>query len=84
LLWRGRNVGVSEALRCEKGNCNERLDMYIWTTIPRRGVVAYSSYDYTLLLSGDRYFPVLVPLHIRGTSALIAKGSFQSLCLLST
>jgi hypothetical protein len=64
--------------------CNERLDMYIWTTIPCGGVVAYSSYDSTPLLSGDRYFPVPALLHIRGTSALIAKGSFQSLCLLST
>jgi hypothetical protein len=58
--------------------------MYIWTTIRCGGVVAYSSYDSTPLLSGDRYFPVPVPLYIRGTSALIAKCSFQSLCLLST
>jgi hypothetical protein len=50
--------------------------MYIWTTIPYRGVVAYSSYDFIPLLSSDCYFPVLVPLYIRGTSALIAKGSF--------
>jgi hypothetical protein len=55
---------------------NKQFDMYIWTTIRCRGVVAYSSYDSIPLLSGDRYFPVPVPLYIRGTSALIAKCSF--------
>jgi hypothetical protein len=69
---------------CLIEKCNERFDMYIWTTIPCGGVVAHSSYDFTPLLSGDRYPSVPVPLHIRGTSALIAKCSFQSLCLLST
>jgi hypothetical protein len=60
------------------------FDMYIWTAVPCGYVVAHSPCRSILVPSGDRYSSVAAPLHIRGTSALIAKCSFQSLCLLST